>query len=495
MKRSSRNETTCVNSKNPCLPSSLLDQYSTIQVPIGESCLFWATVLAYLAGLKNDKNFPDEESYEITFSLACRNLFGKTDKVLKIKNLIDHFYSVLDIRLIQFNSTLIDLVTSVFHKRVVDFMHEDKRESEIDSMVKLLGCNIRVFDLQHQLTKLYAVNSNNTDDFIQTEEKILQIRTLYLFYEADKKNYYFGIKLEVKKNIPEQVSGLLNEAFLQERIENFAELPYIQALTSSDASDQKSDADSCSHREILRRIKSRSLPKKTVQRLVDAEFNAERNTFLLSIIDGISVGIFLEMLLWLLPASPLARFMFDRELVQKLEFSTFIESPYSFYRYYQSFLLRPTQFDALLDKFFDSKKPFTMGMLFGVMGGLVKAILNKAILNRDNAHQFLIMMGIGLSIMPTNYLLNERIESIQMIFRNLGMLFLAPRGLMHTINASLSCLSKIPEMARSLTDKMSEEIASCSFSFFTIKKSENMKNKFMTLSGLSFLPGKRACHY
>ena len=125
MKRTSKNETRCL-SKNPHLPSSLFDQYLVFKVQADGSCLFWATALAYLAGLKNDKKFSDRERYKLTFSLACRCLFGNEVSERVIKNLIVSFDSVLNTTLIKF--TLRDLVALVFRGRVVDLMRECKDE-------------------------------------------------------------------------------------------------------------------------------------------------------------------------------------------------------------------------------------------------------------------------------------------------------------------------------------------------------------------------------
>lgn len=485
-------------SKKTSLPNSLSEQYHIINVPAGGSCLFWAIALAYLFECKEDIQSFDSESCQLKLKGACRNLFGEMDEkeskklVETIIKLIGRYHSKIDRhdRNLEINSFDLgpkpERVTTLFRKRVVDYMREHEAEfkeiirssgntdfvayldnmlfpirfggePEIRAIVKLFNCNIQVFDVQRQATRFYAADSQEAFDAIQTEESsfIIKRHTLNLFYEADKKHYYFGVE---------------NPTFLQERIRNFAELPCIESWVDSGPPNQKYVLDSSlEESEIIRRpIKSR-ISKKTVQRVEDSNFSLIENSYVSTIVEGISIGIFLEMLLYLLPASPLAKVIFDNETIQKLTFSKFIESPYRYYEDCQSLLLRSTQFDALLANFLNIKKPFTTGILYGAMGGLIKTVLDR------QESEAVLLMTAMFTVLPIE---SEPIGRMQIFLLSLLMPWLLRRGLMSLVNFSLSCLSKTTEIVQSLTNKMSTRIAS--FSFFAAKETEaTVQNSLM----------------
>ncbi len=172
-----------------------------------------------------------------------------------------------------------------------------------------------------------------------------------------------------------------------------------------------------------------------------------------SVFEGITVGIFLETALWGLSFSPLAQ----------LSIGT---SP----------------FDSFLAKYLEIERPFTLGILFGTMGGLIKTCLDM-----DNGYQILLVIGAVLSILPGN----KKIEKLQLIFQALLMLLLFGRGLMTTVDLSRSYLTKTPEMTKSFTKKITNTITSVSF--FSKKETENTENNIMD-AGTYFQPYTKACH-
>lgn len=424
-------------SKNS-LPSSLYDRYQITNVPTDGSCLFWAIVLAYLVEIRADNQFLDSESYQLKFTLACKYLFGEIEQasVNSIRKIIDQLYSKGDTTY-KFNSILRNLVTSVFRNRVVDFIaqHEDEfkgfittkfntylasmrmpnkygGEPEIRAIVKLLNCNITVFDLQRQSTVSHLVDSNILHGFskIETSPPLIQLRTLYLFYKADKKHYYFGIT---------------NKNFLSDN-ENLETPSFSQEVSFSDSVDRNMDKP----------LYSKNRPE--VGKLT---FKVEKNIYLPSILNGIALGVFLEALLWLLPASPLARVFFRRESMDR--------------------------FDRLLMSFLDRKKPFIMGIILGAMGSLMKALFKN-----ENRIQIFLMLAIVFSIMPVSNLFDKKIPQAQMLVLCILMLFLAPRGFINIINFSLPYISKTTDAATLLTGKITKR-----FPFFSHQETENVQQK------------------
>ncbi len=401
-----------------------------IDVPGDHSCLFWAAAIAYLVSVGGEQ-----------FEAACRTLFGSFSANLEdIKEEIIGFNSQ-SLKNIQKNSAFVNLVRINFRHLVVRYMslHRKEFEFETDNIDDYLEKMLlpTTWGSWQEVKAISALLKCKIFLFVSWDKNLQDPLSagvggpiLYLFHDHESDHYYFGLlKKEIKthKNNFKEISGF--------ELSSVPDKRYIP-------------------RKKLRTSKTTSISKSLKQSL----FN--------DLIEGISIGLFLETSLRILASIPFFKFfIFDKnnEFYNNLKFTTFIESPHDYFQNYQEFLLKSTEFDKFLNNLFDEERIFVWGIVFGMVGGLIKYFINT-----EDAEKFLIIMGIFMSVLPADYL-NKNLEAAQLLIRCMLMLFLSLNGLLRTIDFSLSCVKKISDSASSSVKKLSNKIPS----FFTKKEEEN----------------------
>lgn len=345
------------------LQSSLLS--IPVRVPKDGSSLFWTVVLVYLVDLKGS------EDYE-RFMLACHTLFGKISEkeINTINTLIKEFQDKRDSSVICAHSLFQKLIL-LFRERVVDYMSSNAEafqpfasknfssylqtmrlptrfagELEIRAITKLLACNIHVCNQSNSTVRYRFISEQN-------DESSAEIRTLCVQYNADELHYFF--------NFPENVS--------EEKIDLYNELSCDSDSSSSDldSTTDYSDSDELAYPLLFERSTD--------------ELSTYSPVFLSFVVRGISVGILLETVLWIVPASPLFRIFSEKEC---RAFSLFelVTDPYSFYRSYQAELLRPIAADHFLSTFLHPQKPGFTGTMLGANMGSLAASMHRPTLKR-----------------------------------------------------------------------------------------------------------------
>ncbi|MDQ8039189.1 MAG: hypothetical protein REH83_02155 [Rickettsiella sp.] len=462
--------------------SQLNHTYQIIDTPPDGSCLFWASAVAYLSDLISESNV-DNNNDVIRFSLACKRLFGEIgiENETIVKRLINKFLKNPEDSLYIYRNTVFTELNTLFRRRVVDYIQQQKDEfkgfiagnfnsylqsmrllgcfggePEIRAIVSLLACDIEIFDVKRNAIVLHRCKASETNLVSeQTSETLFQIRTLHLFYYADRRHYCFGLLSD---------ANFSNDALDEEN-----------SKTNS-ASEVESDLDSKADSEAtLTPIKTNQRNKLPVfsDRISKPPVNPDQ-IILSYMIKGISLGVFLEVVLCIFPASPLVRSFYSEE-IRKFSLVEFLQSPYLYYQNYQSLLLKATPCDELLNNILNLKKLFTTGILLGAGGGVIKALIDS-----DNIPQALLLSAVVLSSIPTNYFFDEKIDKMQMIVRTLLAIFLSGKGLITMIDFSLFCLRKLPIVAKSAVDSIANiSKRMSSFSLFFPKKNEKPEETTM----------------
>lgn len=401
-----------------------------VDVPRDHSCLFWAAAIAYLVSMRGEQ-----------FEEACKTLFGSFSATLEdIKEEIIGFNSQ-SLKNIQKNSAFVNLVRINFRQQVVRYMslHRNEFEFETDDIEGYLAQMLfpTTWGSWQEVKAISALLKCKISLFLSWDRDLQKPLSfgvhnpiLYLFYDNVDRHYYFG----------------LLEKEIKTHENNFKE---ISGFGLSGVPNKKSVS-----RKKLRTSKTTTISKTLKQSL----FN--------DLIEGISIGLFLETSLWILASTPFFKFfIFDKnnEFYNDLKFTKLIESPYLYFQTYQEFLLKSTEFDNFLNNLFDKKRPFVWGIVLGMVGGLIKYFINP-----EDTEKFLIIMGIFMSVLPSDYL-NKNLEAAQLLFRCMLMLFLSLNGLLSTIDFAVPYVKKISDSTSSSVKKLSNKIPS----FFAKKEEEN----------------------
>lgn len=116
----------------------------------------------------------------------------------------------------------------------------------------------------------------------------------------------------------------------------------------------------------------------------------------IAVLKGLFMGACIEIMLWVLPALPLAKVFYNKEL-RKFSLHDFLKSPKFFYEHKQLLLLEPTTLDNWLSKFLNPKKPMFMGSCLGMGIGLGNYFFKKIQSKNDMVNQSDLQPGITIS--------------------------------------------------------------------------------------------------
>jgi hypothetical protein len=490
----------------------ILSQLPVVPVPKDGNSLFWSIALVYLVELR-ENGFSYSGDYEIKFAWACKNLFGEICKkqVATVQHLIKKLQMTQDPSLIYAQPVFRELVIA-FRERVVDYMqqHIDEfkplinknffaylqtmrlptrfaSEPEILAIVKLLGCNIKIIDLQKSAIVFYSAIDNVIAE--QETECLLQVRTLVLYYKADELHYFFHLK---------------NDDVSQEEIID------LDASASFAADVDVSSDDSYTHsvEKPINKVRIR------MDGLVATPY---KPTSLHVVVKGLSIGVFCETLLWILPASPMVRIFFEKEL-RNFSLVDFVDDPYSFYKDYQHLLFQPVVVDNFLASFLNANKPCLTGGVLGTSMGLITvahlplwkrfffASIVLLILQADFFPETLYLKTSELftffletvnfptdhfsSLVKKNFSLFQYMENLQCQILALSLLPLSGIGLVHCFDIMVNYLRPTLEGLKSVTNKILEKTTRV-ITFFTQKATHDTT----TINQQAYLqPDIRACH-
>lgn len=407
-----------------------------IDVPRDNSCLFWAAALGYLVSMGSEQ-----------FEKSCEKLFGS----FRVKDLDDIKEQIINfnlgsVKIIQANKIFVDLVREKFRHKIVHYMllHRDDFDFETDNVDSYLR-EMLALDSWGGLEEVKAISAFLQCKiylFTRWDTKLqdpLKIGTgepkLYLFYDDEQAHYYLELSKEKIKD-------------------------YANRYTKEFLNDNR-------NKNALSQMITKKKDKKIYTKLFNKQVKLKPNLWN-DLVMGMSVGLFLELFLRLFTAMPIVKFSIcaKDDLYQKLNFSL-MEHPYSYLQNYQEFLLKPTELDIFLDKFLAKKRLFTVGILSGSVGGLMKYLINT-----EDKDKFLIMMGIFFAILPLDYFFseenNKELEKLQMSFRCVLMLFSSLQGFLNVISFSASSVKKISSGITYFIEKTKQFS-----SFFTKKTAES----------------------